>query len=291
MPHTAPTGGSCLVFIIGLCGLSTTQALDLDDPRDRLDAYIRTVGDTSGEPVVTYAHSNVLAVMPGRKAQHIFSMQVVGVGKYLQIDGGYRRLHREVAFYTNVETGEIMSRWRNPFVEREVEVLHVQNDPVNFSYLYRQDNQRARVRYVAGGDHVIFYREVPLRYPSALPYDEYPLHSAGDWYEAVELFNSYASLADLENDELTSVPETGSWSRIGPWLPWMEMGNREGHLLYHGRSYKVMDGVESLPDKLLAYMREHHPKYLTAPETDEQPNETSWTFFKKVIDRERAAQD
>jgi hypothetical protein len=275
------------VFSVLVGAVPTAWSLDLDDPADLLDAYIKTVGDTSGKPVMVYAHSNIFAVMPGRKARHILSMHVVGSSRYEKIKGGYRRLLREVALYADPKTGQIIDAWDNPYVERSVKVYHVQNDPVNFNLMANNDSRRSRINYVDGGEHVIFYREVPLRYPSPLPANEYPLNSQGDWYEAVELFNSYVAKSDLENTDVTSAPETGSWSRIGPWLPWMEMGSRAGHLLYHGRSYKALNGAEDLPANVRAHVEAHYAKYLEPPSEWREPNETSWTYFKKVIDEAR----
>ncbi len=280
--------------VLAICGVLLSLAppawaLDLEDPEQRLEAYIKTVGDTSGKPVMVYAQSNIFAVMPGRKARHILSMHVVGSSRYEKIEGGYRRLLREVALYADPNTGRIIDEWENPFLERAVKVYHVQNDPVNFNLMVRNDSRRSRLNYVDGGEHVIFYREVPLRYPSPLPVDEYPLNSQDDWYEAVELFNSYVAKSDLENPDLTSAPETGSWSRIGPWLPWMEMGNRAGHLLYHGRSFKAINGAPDLPESVREHVQTHYAKYLQPPSEWREPNETSWTYFKKVIDEARAS--
>ena len=62
-------------------------------------------------------------------------------------------------------------------------------------------------------------------YPNPLPKSEYPKYSANDWYEAAELFNSFVTKADLADKSKTSLPEVGTWSRTGPWLPWMEMAD------------------------------------------------------------------
>lgn len=265
-------------------------AYDLEKPEDLVEAYIKTVGDISGETAITYASVVVMAMVPGQRGRKLFNLEVVGAGRYLRIDGGFQRLHREVGLYTDLETGAVLSSWSNPFLEREVEVIHIQNDPVNFPYTVDQQTGPRRIIYDDFGDTIAFHREVLLRYPSALTRAEYPLHSAGDWYEAAELFNSFVSRAALEDPATSSAPETGSWSRVGPWLPWMEMADRPGHLLYHGRSSKLMGGVADLPPRLRRYIQRNFAKYLEAPEKFEQPNATSWTYFKQVLDEKRADQ-
>jgi hypothetical protein len=119
---------------------------------------------------------------------------------------------------------------------------------------------------------------------------QYPKHTANDWYEAAELFNSFVSKADLADRSKTSLPEVGTWSRTGPWLPWMEMADRPGYLLYHGRSVKLMNGLDDLRPELRAHIETHYPTYTGAPDTFESPNDTSWTYFKKVLDARAAAE-
>jgi len=273
-----------------MCGAVYADSLDLSDPRQLVDAYVRTVGDAGGGETFMYANVVVMAMVPGEKGRKLFGLDVVGVSRFYPIEGGYQRLHREVGLYTDLETGKVLSSWSNPFHGQDVDVIHIQNDPVNFTYTVAQQSTPYRIVYDDFGASIAFHREILLRYPSALTRAEYPEHSAGDWYEAAELFNSFAIRAELEDETRTSVSEVGSWSRVGPWLPWMEMADRPGHLLYHGRSRKLMGGVSEVPKRLHKYINEHMPKYLHAPEEMETPNQTSWTYFKQVLDQRRTDQ-
>lgn len=259
--------------------------LDLTDPVQALDAYVRANGDTSGKPVATWATGTVYAYVPGERPRALFGVEVLGLSRFLKIDGGYQRLHKEVGYYTDLRTGEVIDRWFNPWLQREVEVVHIQNDPVNRKFLAAQSS--FRINEV--GDDVAFYREVPLRYPNPLDRASYPLYSSGDAYEAIEMFNTFVRRRDLENRRLTSVPSTGSWSRMGPWLPWMEMGLHPGFLLYHSRALKPAGGLAAMPASLIEQVRRRHPAYLEAPTDFREPDETSWTFFKKLIDERRRA--
>ncbi len=285
--NTLPRPG--LVVAVCLCGLASmgstnSAALDLDDPRQRLDAYIRANGDTSGAESVTYARATVYAQVPGAKPNPLFNLEIVGVSRYQPIEGGYARLHREIGYYTDLKTGEVLERWRNPYTDREVRVLPIENDPVNRRFTI----DRMTFKVLESGDQVIFYREVPLRYPNVLDREQYPRYSSGDFYEAMEMFNTFVRRSDLENPSLTAVPSVGSWSRLGPWLPWMEMGQHQGQLVYHSQSLKPLDGLDGVPDALRARIARDHPAYLHAPTEWTEPDETSWTFFKKKIDAERA---
>ena len=55
-----------------------------------------------------------------------------GSGRLEAVDEGYRIYSREVLYYLDPVTGEILEEWSNPFLGgRKVEVVHIQNDPVN----------------------------------------------------------------------------------------------------------------------------------------------------------------
>ena len=62
------------------------------------------------------------------------------------------------------------------------------------------------------------------------------------------------------------------------------MADRPGHLLYHSRSAKLMNGLDNLRPELRAHIESHYPTCTGAPDTFESPNDTSWTYFKKVLD-------
>ncbi len=171
-----------LYFVLFIALIQAGQSLpayDLEKPEDLLEAYIKTVGDISGETAITYASVVVMAMVPGQRGRKLFKLEVVGAGRYLRIEGGFQRLHREVGLYTDLETGEVMATWRNPFLDRDVEVIHIQNDPVNFPYTIEQQSGPRRIIYDDFGDTIAFHREVLLRYPSALTRAEYPLPLCG----------------------------------------------------------------------------------------------------------------
>ena len=283
-PSVFPVAQQSLILLLAFAATLPAAAYDLSSPRDLVEAYVKTVGDISGKPTMTYAQVVVMAMRPGERGRKLFSLEVVGTSRYLPIEGGYQRLHREVGLYTDPESGKVMARWRNPFLDRDVEVIHIENDPVNFTYTVEGQSGPRRILFNDFGDTIAFHREVLLRYPSPLSRADYPLYSAGDWYEAAELFNSFVRRADLDDPTISSAPEYGSWSRVGPWLPWMEMADAPGYLLYHGRDRKLMGGVDELPEAIRTYMEKNMPRYLQAPEKFEEPNETSWTYFKQVLD-------
>ena len=154
-------------------------------------------------------------------------------------------------------------------------VVHVFNDPVNHTI-------SGGTAYVFG-DNVTWNIEI-ISVSIGAAVNQFSEYSAGNTYESSEMFNFYSKMSDLNDPELDSVPVTISWSRVGQFLPWMRAGQTPGKLIYHTNGQKLLGGFEELPQHLKDYVRENAPKYMTAPETDVSPNETSWRVFRKLLD-------
>ncbi|MBO86159.1 MAG: hypothetical protein CL927_12440 [Deltaproteobacteria bacterium] len=210
----------------------------------------------------------------------ILRFEGFNIARFRNRGGGvYDMLTREITVYQNMG-GRIIDCWNNGAAgvedREDVAVVHVQNDPVNF--------QVSGTDYVEVGDHISFSFEVQLAYESALTVDEYPDHSAGNTYQSMEMFNFYASRADLEDDSQQSVPAHISWTRVGQYLPWMKMGQTPGKLVYHAQGYKVMDGWDGLPEDLKDWVLTNAPEYQHAPERwGSGENMTSWRYFDEIV--------
>ncbi len=190
--------------------------------------------------------------------------------------GGYVMLSREAAFYQDPTTGEIVTCWTNPNGER-VRVMQVFNDPVNFGV--------GPVSAVAHTDRVIFHSDVLISYRSPLAGDAaMSRYSAGDVYQSSELFQFYADRADIEDPSQNTVPVDIAWTRVGQYLPWMQMGDAPGGLVYSARGWKVAGGYDALPQRIRDYITSvGKDNYRHAPERYSRPNATSWRVFAAAV--------
>jgi hypothetical protein len=140
--------------------------------------------------------------------------------------------------------------------------------------------------YKEMGDLIVWDMDIFLSYTSPLPVDEYPMYSASNTYQSIELFDFYANRSDLEDPNQNSVPVHLSWVRNGQYLPWMQAGQKDGHLIYHAQGYKVLNGWDGLPEELKNWTEENAPEYKHAPEfAINGPNVTSWRYMKQLLDR------
>ncbi|MFD0270834.1 DUF1838 family protein [Streptomyces sp. NPDC127106] len=239
-------------------------------PAELLHAFARTRASLDGAEVVFHWTGDVHSWAPDEPYRRLFGFEGLNVTRLVPDGetGGYQLLSREAAFYLDPNTRDILDEWEGK------RVVHVWNDPANLQL------RPFPIPLTRLGDQVCFSLEIPLAYPSPLPVADYPLHSSGDTYRALELFQFFAPETVLTTDA-PSVPCTMSWTRMSPWLPWMERGQRPGGLTFHCRGRKLGDYAE-VPERIRAYIADHHPEHARAPQEWSAPNETSWTYFRRL---------
>lgn len=265
---------------------------DLDDPAINLLTLLKFRADTSGADVISAFPGVAWAMVPNVGNFPLFKTFGIGASHIEEVPEGWRIYHREVLYYMDYNTGEILSEWQNPFLDRKVEVFHIANDPVNG--VFRREGEgvlAAPYPYVAFGDEIIFQWSFFIYHKNEMPPKEYPLYSAGDYQQHAELWGIQGHKSDAMNPDITTAPSTTSWSRIGQFLPWMEMGNRPGNIVYHSHTYKLMGGAQELPRNILDHTEKNYAKYLESPKEwkDRTHNQSSYSVFKSVIDERRAA--
>lgn len=225
----------------------------------------------------------------GEKDRHLFNVIGINSRKCATVEDpekgtGFRSVSREVMFYLDPETNEIIDTWENPFTGEIVEVVHVANDPVNMrapAFAVGRDGKPLKLEFQRAGDVLVSRAEVPLFYtnPLAGDYQKY----VGGAYHAMEIFDTFFDADEMINGESISMSRL-AWARISQWLPWMEMGSRPGLLIVNATGYSTFV-LDHLPESLIEDLEERYPLYLTAPPLDDdRPNETSWTVFKKHLE-------
>jgi hypothetical protein len=274
-----------VLLLLGYAAGMYAQKLDLNKSEDLLTAFVKVRGSLDpAEETVVYDEGIIYAVLPNQPIKALFRFQMYNIGRYEKTDSGYNLITREMLAYEDVKTGEILSRWVNPFTKEEVEVFHVWNDPVNSRY-FAKDFSVPFTRLDNG--RLCIHIDVPLFYPSPLKKADWPKSSRSDMYQAAELFQFFVTEKDLYNKKLKSVPFDIAWNRFSDFLPWMNMGDSPGYLMYSSRGSKLKGGWNALPQKIKDFVLKTAPEYQHAPSAYTTPNMTSWKYFKKIMEARR----
>ena len=254
----------------------------VDFKKEKLEArdWVKVRASTDGEQSFLTWAGSVYSVVPGERKQHLF--QIVGMSAARCIanpEGGWDFTSRELTFYLDPDTGEILRKWKNPWTQEVLPVVHVANNGVQGLF-------KRPFPAIVEGETTAFVFDLFSYYPNPLADDRrFAPYSPQPIYQATELFKLTVPTAELRNEEITSVSKVMlAWDRIGPWVPWMKMGDRPGYLVYSAWGGKVA-GFSDLPQLLQDEINTRVPLYKNAPQSRlEIDDMTSWNYFKKHFD-------
>ncbi len=255
------------------------------------DAFARLQGDLDLSKQKTgWFSGTVTGVRPGERVKPLFGFEGFSKARLVDIgDGVYQKLLREVGFYTDLATGEVLESWENPYTGETVKVVPVANDPFNHEIApyfpeppsyggLNKDKPPKRPLLLnwreAGDNKVFLHSSIHLFYPSALQPEKWPRESSGPMNQVSEMFVYVIDREDLADPARTSVQYSGAWSRITPWLPWMLMGQAEGHC-YYDCKMGGYDDMSVVSPKVVEYAKKHYPKYFDAPTEWVEPSFSS----------------
>lgn len=243
------------------------------DARD----FVKVRSSLDGSQVFLAWTGSIYAFVPNERRQRLFKMVGMNVSRCIaETESSWNFTSRELTYYLDPSTGEILHNWENLWTDEKLTVVHVANNPV-------QGLLKGSFSAEVDGDTTTFVIDIFPNYPNPLAEDTvFTDYSPHPTYQAAELFKFIVPTEDLLNQEKTSVSKVFfSWDRIGPWVPWMKMGDRAGHLIYSASGLKVKD-FTNLPQLLQDEINTRLPLYKKAPESSlEQEDMTSWTYFKK----------
>jgi Protein of unknown function (DUF1838) len=223
---------------------------------------------------------SIYAFVPGEKRNRLFKMVGMSVSRCIPVEEGvWDFTSRELTYYLHPDTGEVLNQWENPWTGASLTVMHIANNPVQGRF---KSNFPAYVEE----DNTTFVFDIFSNYPNPLAAEpKFAAYSPNPNYQAAELFKLTVPSEELLNPEMSSVYKLKLyWDRIGPWVPWMKMGDRPGQLIYSAYGSKV-SGVSELPQLLQDEINTRLPLYKNAPLSFlEVEDSTSWIYFQKHFD-------
>ena len=276
--------------------LADGHQLDPGDAGDALTLNRKVMCSTEEGKAITYWwHGEAYSRRMGERDKLLFNVEGMNVRACSSVDddekgAGFKLVSREILLYKDPVTDEVLATWENPWTGETVDVLHVANDPVNFTmYETGRDGNPISWDVSTLDDRWWQTTTVPLFYPNPLA-GEYQ-NEIGGIYHATEMFNFMGDLESALDAESDTANVQVGWVRMSDWLPWMKMAGRDGVIYMHTAGRKL-ESWDDMSDTIKREIRDHYPDYVGPPPLDDaRRNETSWLYYKKVRDGERQAPD
>ena len=269
------------------------QPINFTDPAQNLRAFVKLTGDLdpAAETVGWFGGTVFAVTAPDKPLAPMYGIEGFGVLRVEpRPDGSFRLFNREIAFYKDLKTQQFIDRWTNPFSGETVDVSPIHNMTVNaeIAPIMKMDFDGTMVEvpfsppWDLQGDKAFSLFEVHTAFPSPMQPEQWPRESAGRTLRISEMFQRFTTLAELEDADRSWCDYVGTWSRIGPWLPWMQQGQAPGHLYYRTTMNRT-GTADRLPKALRERTENGYPDYFRAPgpETWGAPNDSSFSVYMR----------
>ncbi|MEQ9110012.1 MAG: DUF1838 family protein [Rhodospirillaceae bacterium] len=250
--------------------------LDISNPGDSLRAMVRLRGREDGGCWLWFG-GTVFGRPTEEAIEPLFGFQSVLWMTYkLDDDGGYVFRQRESCHFTDLKSGDVGMRFKNPYTAIDNPMIGYVS-PV-FAFRFYQDGtapfgagktplreSRLCPSLEQGGDDFWTTEWRRNEFMTAARNTEFPdASSGGKSRKSVDLATYRARAKDILDLSNHFVPAQLTFVADVPWIQWMFMGDRPGHMLWSGTGLKAAD-VDGLPDDLCSRIRQLHPGFLEDP--------------------------
>ena len=249
-------GAGGLLGSLAMPGIGHAGGLDFDKRSDRLTALAKMRGAGDGNLAIGWVIGARYAIVEHR-AIPMLGILAGTFSQYKRRDEEtYEARTLEVAFFTDLDTGELLERWKNPVTGTMVDVPQTRMGPGTI-YMTADGltvpspsgeasgmdiNHRFRPP-VVNGDDVWITEEIRV-------YSE-PREPGGKVFAYNENSTYHARKSELDDPALDSVPVKVSFQSLVTYRPWMGFGDSPGHTMARGNGGRVLE-IDDLPPQYVA---------------------------------------
>ena len=246
-----------------VAGAVPARAPDLTLPANNLSALVRMTASLGERDVPWWYDGTIFGVVPGENPRPLLKFEGMELYWMRHLPGGaYELMGNTVSFFRDVNTGAMLSEFRNPYTKAVNPVpaavqgggpgrgFNYSVQGIRFTRLLDQLPEEPLVLdWTFARDMVWLHNWT--RYPPGLPPPR--------WQQQT----MFASQRDFLDDKLDSVPVVFGSTVHMPWLKWLDMGDRPGHLVWHAGGAKL-NSIDELPPEYRRRVEKEYPTLLSA---------------------------
>lgn len=246
-----------------VAGAVPAKAPDLTVPANNLRELVRVTASLEPRDVPWWYDGTIFGVVPGENPRPLLKFEGMELYWMQPLAGGdYELTGNTVTFFRDVNTGAMLSGFRNPYTKATNAVppavqgggpgrgFNYSVKGIRFTRLLDQlPEEPLMLDWTFARDMVWLHNWT--RYPPGLPPPR--------WQQQT----MFASQKDFLDDSLKAVPAVFSSTVHMPWLKWLDMGERPGHLVWHAGGAKL-ESIDQLPEEYRRRAEKEFPALLSA---------------------------
>jgi hypothetical protein len=240
---------------------------DLATPTGRLRAFMLMRAALDDRLVIGFISGRYYGVVD-EEIKPLYGVLGATFSRYRpRADGGYDGASYEIPYFTDLDSGEPLKTFLNPYTGQTVEVVNSGFPPARF--IVTKDLEivtprlppgiEAKDRVIAvqtSGPDVWMTEETTSAFKS--PGAPKPVR----YSEATSL---HALSRDLANPDARSVRCQTAYTSVVSWRPFLNMGDHPGHLMGNGVGRYGVPSLQDLPEKWREATARLHPDVLQDP--------------------------
>jgi hypothetical protein len=240
--------------------------LDLGNRRDLLTALAKLRGATDSRLVIGYVVGARYAV-PEHKLIPMMGILAATFSQYRRIsDDAFESRAPEVAYFTDLATGKLLEKWKNPVTGTTVDVQQTRMGPSRVTLtadgltVANPSGEAAGLKLqhsfqppVVIGDDVWITEQINVDGPPGPRPFVYN-----------ELTTFFGRKSELDDPARATVATQVQYQSVITYRPWMGFGDAPGHTVARGAGRHVAS-VDELPPYYLELTKRLHPDVLKDP--------------------------
>ena len=243
-------------------GIIPENIPDLTLPVNNVTSMLRMQATIGNEEQIPWHYTGILWAQK-HSEQPIPMVKIEGMESYKVIpldDGSYEILGNMVTFFRDVETGEMIDEYKNPFtgktnkVEPNLRKATSIGRGLNVSpmgirptpFIDKMPDKPLLIDWNFGSDTV--WMQSQTAYPPGLSAPR------------LQRFTMFSPLDKFVDQSILSLPTMFTATVLMPYLHWMDMDDEEGHTLWHASGVKLND-MSELPEEYSSRLMSEYSDY------------------------------
>ena len=243
-------------------GMVPNNIPDLTLPVNNVTSMLRMQATIGNEEQIPWHYTGILWAQK-HSEQPIPMVKIEGMESYKVIpleDGSYEILGNMVTFFRDIETGEMIDEYKNPFTGKTNKVepnlrkatsigrgLNISTMGIRpTSFIDQMPDNPLLIDWNFGADTV--WMQNQTAYPPGLTPPR------------LQRFTMFSPLDKFVDQSILSLPTMFTATVLMPYLHWMDMDDQEGHTLWHASGVKLND-MSELPEEYSSRLMSEYSDY------------------------------
>ena len=246
------------------------------DPNLLMQTWLKALGRVDDGAVYWWFTGITHGLTADGGLQPLFRHENFSFGTYHRVsDQRFESVMQDVTFYRDIESGQLLRDFTNPYTNETVPIDEVITKDINNFYdleggcgFLADGNEIAQpfaIDVTTVDDLAWMTRVMDWSLPNPLDPEKHAHAYTGPMVRLQMETTLRVELADLSNGA-AAIPATSSYEAVTPWFPWLHMGGRDGFLITRAMG-KKLDSYDKLPQEVLSAAEQRFPGCVTG----EQP--------------------